>query len=143
MRAERSEARKKVRWKADLHHVAANRPSFRALAARFDRVGSGLGLGFVHAEHLEGARERREDEVALAEFLEGVLAALAVGPEADPPRVEHLFVVLACSRALQALRDVVLEARVTHLEVYRFVVADEVRTEASFGRDVPVVVRAQ
>ena len=104
------------------NHVAADSRALGALAARLDGVGGRLGLVLVCAEHLQGPRQRREHEFAVAEFPEGVLAALALHPQADPARVQHLFVVLRGSRALQSLRDVVLEAGVADLQVDRFVV---------------------
>jgi len=115
-------------------NVAADGGAVLFVAPGVEFAGGVLGFGFVEAEHLEGAGERGKCEVAVAEFLDGVGAPVAVGVEADaagssscvqsPPRV------LA---PLEALGDVVFEAGVADFEVDGFVVVDEVRGEAFSG----------
>jgi len=80
---------------------------------------------------------------ALAGLPERLLASGAVGPETDAAGIEQLRVIIAQLRPAKPLGHVVLERRVTDLEVDRLVVPEEVGRETLLGGGVTVGVGSQ
>lgn len=121
-----------------LDDIAPNRHAVLPVAPGVEFAGRRLGFVVVQPEHLEGRRQRRQRQVARSELPKRLVASGPLGPETDPARIEQLGVVLAQLCTPQPLCDVVLERRVTDLEMDGFVVRKEVRGETPFGRGVAV-----